>query len=207
MVSRLLVVTVSVLCRGDAEDRSHFPPAFRLSGSPGVAPSLPGCRCWSLDCSDSSLRGMQPAASHPLRASWSPARSTSPPWASPSRWQSRSQIKSVFLSPSPICCMTAWPWAGRWGCGYLSRARIWAVFVSLKMSTPPGLQTQSPLPCSVEVCGFLLTPYMPVADKIWPVIVEIPACATLFFSQQNPYVAAFRREESSINFSCLVSLI
>lgn len=162
---------------------------------PWTAPTLPCVGC-----------SQQPPV-HPLRASWSPARSTSPPWASPSRWQSCSQIKSVLLSPSPICCVTAWPWGGRWGCGYLSRARIWAVFLSLKMSAPPGLQTHSPLPRSVEVCGFLLTPYMPVADKIWPVIVETPACATLFFSQQNPYVAAFRREESRVNFSCLALLI
>lgn len=87
-----------------------------------------------------------------------------------------------------------------WGCGYLPRARIWALFLSLKMSTPPGLRT---LLHSIEVWGFLLTPCVLVADKIWPVIVEIPACAAFFFFQQNPYVA----EESSINFSCLASLI
>lgn len=34
----------------------------------------------------------------------------------------------------------------------------------------------------VEVWGFLLTPYVPLVDKIWPVRVEIPACAAFFFS-------------------------
>lgn len=174
------VVTVSVLCPGGTlrTPRSHFPPAFWLSGNPRVAPSLPGMQVlvpgllwlflsWDAASSLPSPRcQLEPCPQH------QPSLGIAFPLAEPQ------PNKIIFLSPSPTCCRAAWPWGGRWGCGYLSRARIWAFFpLSLKTSTPPGLQT---LPHSIEVWGFLLTSYVPVADKIWPVIVEIPACSAFF---------------------------
>ena len=153
-----------------------------LLGSPRAAPSPPGCRCWSLGCSNSSLRGMQLETSGPLAASWSPASSTRPPWASPACWQSHGRIKKHFsLSQFPTCHPTARPWGRRWGCGHLQSA-----FISLKMSVHPCLQIHSSLSCSFEV--FFLFFYMPLTDRMWPVVVEIPvcecvlhACACFFF--------------------------
>lgn len=96
----------------------------------------------------------------------------------------------------------------------ISPAVLRSAFISLEMSARPGLQIQSALPGSIEVFflfffSFSLTPYMPLADIIWPVVVEIPVCAPclcsffFFFLQQRPYVAAPRREGSRVKFSSL----
>lgn len=91
-----------------------------------------------------SFVGMQPAASHPLGASWSPARSTSPPWASPSCCQSSSQIKSVFSSLHLLPCLAL----GR-------EMRLW---VSLQ-SQDLGFFFSSPSKCLHPlVCKRCLTP-------------------------------------------------
>lgn len=99
-----------------------------------------------------SFVGMQPAASHPLGASWSPARSTSPPWASPSCCQSSSQIKSVFSSLHLLPCLALGREMRLW-VSLQSQDLGFFFFLSLKMSTPPGLQT---LPHSIKVLGFFV---------------------------------------------------
>lgn len=64
----------------------------------------------------------------------------------------------------------------------ISPAVLRSAFISLETSARPGLLIQSALPGSIEVFflfffSFSLTPYMPLADIIWPVVVEIPVCA------------------------------
>lgn len=134
-----MVVAVSVLCWEPPRTlRSHFLPAFWLSGSPGLVPSVPGMQGWSLWV---LLCGMQPAACPALGASWSPARSPALPGHHlPAGTATATQKGFSSLHPLPAAALPG-PGQGHGALGNLSRARIWAVFISLKISARPGLQT------------------------------------------------------------------
>lgn len=96
----------------------------------------------------------------------------------------------------------------------ISQAILQSAFITHKMSAHHGFQMQSALPQTIEDLGFfLLTPYVPLAAIIWP-IVEIPVCALCLCAfylfiifPRRAYVAAPGRQESSVNFSSLSLLI
>lgn len=165
-------------------------------------PSPPGCRCGSLDRSDSFIGGMQPATSCPLGATGAlPA----PPHLPAHRLHG--QIKCIFLSLSPTCCATqGGKEMGLWAPLQLCLALLLSPFKCLHTLVCKCSQL-----CLTPVSVLhLLTPYMPLAGIIQFIVVEIPACApcsrSVFF-WQRPSVAAPGRDSSCVNFLSLSSLI
>lgn len=125
---------------------------FGSQGALGLPHPCQGCRCWSLGCA-LIFPPWDAASSLP-----SPGCQLEPcPWHQPSLGITfllgRATAKSKGFS-SISCLLQHCLALGReMGLWYLPRARIWAVFLSLKMSTPPGLRA---LLHSIEVWGFFV---------------------------------------------------
>lgn len=154
--------------------KSHFPPAFCLSGNPAVAPSLPGMQVlvpgllWLFPSWDAARSLPCP------RCQLEPCPQHQPSLGITFLLPELQPNKIIFLSPSPTCLAQG----SEMELGVSLQSQDLGFFSSPSKHLHPLV---CKLPYSIEVWVFLLTSYVSVADKIWPVIVEIPACSAFFF--------------------------